>query len=121
MGIFRDISLLKITEKDQKKYEVSVCSDLKDGDVRAVDIMRPNGWGLVDVYGIPLRTKPSNFHVPEARYSRVRNPNELKNSTGWHGSLSRFIGVLDYKRHVCADAYWSADSAVVLVGNQADI
>jgi|GEM_PF-880931 len=117
MGVI-PLEKLEIRDVDETRSVVSVTSDFNPTtDVEVVDIMRPRAWGLVDAKGRPLKSKPSNENVPDARYSYVRHDNEFdEGSTGWHGSFAR--DVYD-RRVVFANSVWSDDSGVALVGREA--
>ncbi len=121
MGVFRDIGLLKLEREDENRYKISVVSDLKEGDISVVDIMRPRGWALTDQNGFPLRTLSSNGIIPEARYSYVRSLGELPDSNGWHGSPVRTNNLMvgGGPRHIILSNRWSELSTVGLV--QSDV
>ncbi len=118
MAVFRDIGLLTITQKDEKRFEVSVASDLKQGDVKSVGTIR-NGWGLVDVDGFPLRTRASNERVLHARCLHVPYDFDFSfDETGYHGSVvrGRHEDSIDSRRTVTVDCDWYLASGVALVG-----
>lgn len=98
MGVI-PIEKLRLEQVDETHFTVLVTSDFNPAsDVKVVDIMRPSGvWALVDADGYPIRARPSDFFIPEARCSYVRNFNEFeKNATGWHGSLVRYVFDIQY-------------------------
>ncbi len=112
MGVIK-LRKLDLKQEDEKAFTVSVSSDFDPSDARLVDIMRPDGWALVDQYGYPLRSKPSRSEAPDARYSYLRDVKQFDEaSTGWFGSVARNV----YGRVVYADDVWSGVSGVALVG-----
>jgi hypothetical protein len=121
MGVIK-LEKLQYRELDEKSGLVEVTSDFDPAnDVKVVDIMRPRGWALVDADGYPLKSKPSNQNVSEARYSYVRHEGDFEQgSTGYHGSFARGLGDDDYygRRVVIADRGWHFGSGVALVSGR---
>jgi hypothetical protein len=87
-------------------------------DVTVIDIIRPYGWALTDSAGYPLRTKPSEIMVSEARCSNTLRTGEFENgATGWHGSVSRNVFDYDYNdRRILTRGNWENKSGVALIG-----
>jgi hypothetical protein len=111
-----DFALEKL-QFDEDRGIVSITSDFDpESDVTVRNIMRPRGWALVDVEGYPLRTRPSDPHNSISRYSYVRHSDQFdREATGWHGSISRIIGIVDDRRYVYAYVEWGIDYGVAVV------
>jgi hypothetical protein len=119
-----DFDVTKLTY-DPEARVVSVASDFNPwDDVRVIDIMRPEGWALVDANGYPLRSKPARSYSQGARKSSILYKDtkfsrsiicagfEI-NASGYHGSVIRGMGSAE--KTIFASFPWSFDSAVGIV------